>query len=54
MNAWQNSMDLVRSFEAYSKEVEKNKYAEIFAGYAEDEGIHASHFRELLEEIDKQ
>jgi len=49
LRAWENSMELVRDFESYSKEIEDDeKVAKIFAKYAEDEGIHASKFLEIL------
>lgn len=51
LRAWENSMELVRDFESYSKEIEDDeKVAKIFAEYAEDEGIHASKFLEILHE----
>ncbi|MDQ5983930.1 MAG: hypothetical protein RUMPE_00959 [Eubacteriales bacterium SKADARSKE-1] len=51
LRAWQASMELVRDFETYSKEIEDDKkVAELFAEYAEDEGLHASKLREILRE----
>lgn len=46
--AWENSMELVRDFESYSKEIKDNEIAAVFAQFAEDEGHHASKFREML------
>lgn len=47
--AWEASMELVRDFETYSKEIEDDKeVTKIFAKFAEDEGLHAAKFRELM------
>ena len=48
MGLWQNSMDLVREFQACAKEADDPEMAEMFAEYAEDEGIHASWLREQI------
>ncbi len=54
LRAWENSMELVRDFECYSKEIEDNdQVAEVFAEFAEDEGFHAAKLRELLREMEK-
>lgn len=50
LRAWENSMELVRDFEMYSKRVEDEKLKQLFKRYAEDEGMHATELRELLEE----
>lgn len=55
MKAWENSMELVRDFEIYSKEIHTNHdMAVVFARFAEDEGHHAAKFRELLLENQRQ
>ena len=42
-------MELARDFEIYSKEIKDHgDVAEIFDEFAEDEGLHASKFREIL------
>ena len=46
--AWENSMEMVRDFEMYSKRIEDEKVKEVFKKFAEDEGMHASQLRELL------
>ncbi|WP_010243214.1 ferritin family protein [Acetivibrio cellulolyticus] len=46
--AWENSMEMVRDFEMYSKRIEDQKVKEVFKQFAEDEGMHASRLRELL------
>jgi rubrerythrin len=51
MRAWENSMELTRDFEVYSKEIENDtRLANIFGQFAEDEGRHASKFHEILRE----
>ncbi len=50
MRAWENSMEMVRDFEMYSKRVEEDDIREMFKEFAEDEGIHASKLREALNE----
>lgn len=54
LRAWQNSMELARDFEIYSKEVEDNeKVKEALSEFAEEECLHAARFRELLLEYQK-
>ena len=49
LRAWENSMELVRDFETYSKEIEEDQVAaKVFARFAEDEAAHASQLREML------
>ncbi|NLY17768.1 MAG: rubrerythrin [Clostridiaceae bacterium] len=48
MRAWQNSMELTRDFEMYSKSVDDEELKSVFKKFAEEEGFHASKFRELL------
>lgn len=48
LRAWENSMELVRDFEMNSKRVEDEDVKQIFKEFAEDEGKHASKFREML------
>ncbi|WOC31629.1 MULTISPECIES: rubrerythrin [Caproicibacterium] len=49
LRAWENSMELVRDFESYAKEITDDpKTADVFAKFAEDEGQHASRLREIL------
>ena len=50
--AWHNSMELVRDFESYSKEIKDEKVSKVFAEYAEDEGHHASNLLGMLHEYD--
>ncbi|HPD89723.1 MAG TPA: rubrerythrin [Oscillospiraceae bacterium] len=55
LRAWQNSMELVRDFECYSRETEDDeKAARIFADCAEEEGLHASKFREILQGYEEE
>ncbi len=48
LRAWENSMELTRDFEVYSKRVDDNELKDVFKKFAEEEGMHASKFRELL------
>lgn len=48
MRAWENSMELTRDFEVYSKRVDDEELKQVFKQFAEEEGFHASKFRELL------
>lgn len=53
MRAWENSMELVRDFETYSKRIENEEVKALFKRFAEDEGKHASELRFMLERYDK-
>ena len=48
LRAWENSMELTRDFEVYSKRVDDDELKAVFKKFAEEEGFHASKFRELL------
>ncbi|NLG89669.1 MAG: rubrerythrin [Clostridiaceae bacterium] len=48
LRAWENSMELTRDFEVYSKEVDDDELKKVFKKFAEEEGMHAAKFRELL------
>lgn len=48
LRAWENSMELVRDYEMYSKRIEDEKVKQVFKKFAEQEGKHASELRELL------
>jgi len=48
LRAWENSMEMVRDFEMYSKRIEDEKLKKIFKEFAEDEGKHASALRSIL------
>ncbi len=55
MKAWQDSMELVRDFKLYAKEVEGDKKLfKIFEEFAEDEGVHAATFLEILHDFDRK
>ena len=41
-------MELVRDFEMSSKRIEDEDVKQIFKKFAEEEGMHASKFREML------
>lgn len=48
IRAWHNSQELVRDFEMYSKRVRNEELKSIFKKFAEEEGFHATKFRELI------
>lgn len=49
MRAWENSMELTRDFELYSKQInDDDDTARVFAQFAEEECVHAARFREIL------
>ena len=50
LRAWENSMEMVRDFEIYSKRIEDENVKQVFKKFAEDEGMHATKLRELLTE----
>lgn len=54
MRAWENSMELIRDFETYSKRIENEEVKKIFKRFAEDEGKHASELRSMLERIENK
>ena len=48
LRAWENSMEMVRDFEMYSKRIEDEDVKQVFKQFAEEEGIHATKLRELV------
>jgi len=48
LRAWENSMEMVRDYELYSKRIEDDSVKQVFKNFAEDEGMHATKLRELL------
>lgn len=48
LRAWENSMEMVRDFEMYSKRVEDDDVKKVFKQFAEDNGMHATKLREML------
>ena len=53
MRGWENSMELVRDFENYAKEIVDDRQASaLFAQFAEEEGVHAAKFHEILHNYD--
>ncbi len=48
MRAWQNSMELVRDYQLYAREVEDKELSELFSRCAESECRHASAFHDIL------
>ncbi|QNU66562.1 rubrerythrin [Ruminiclostridium herbifermentans] len=54
LRAWENSMELVRDYEMYSKRVEDEKVKNVFKEFAEDEGMHASKLRNMILDYKKR
>lgn len=55
LRAWENSMELVRDFEEYSQEIQDDSHvAKMFAAFAEEEGMHASKFKDVLNEYQRR
>lgn len=48
LRAWENSMELVRDFEMYSKRVDDQEVQQVFKEFAERQGMQASKLRELV------
>ena len=48
LRSWENSMEMVRDYEMYSKRIEDNKIKDVFKRFAEDEGLHATELRRIL------
>lgn len=48
LRAWENSMELVRDYEMYSKRITEEKIKKVFKEFAEQEGFHAAKFRDLI------
>jgi rubrerythrin len=54
LRAWENSMELVRDYEMYSKRIDEEEVKQVFKKFAEDEGMHATKLREILLDYKKQ
>ncbi len=54
LRAWENSMELVRDYEMYSKRIEDQQVKQVFKQFAQDEGMHATTLREMLLDYKKQ
>ena len=55
LRAWQNSTELVRGYQAYAHEIEKDhkELAKLFSEFADDEAAHAAKLLDLLREYEK-
>ncbi len=54
LRAWENSMELVRDYEMYSKRLDdEEEIKNVFKEFAEDEGMHASKLKSMLLEYKK-
>lgn len=52
--AWTNTMELVRDFEMYSKNIDDEKVSGTFKKMAEEQGNMAHNLRELFNSYDNQ
>lgn len=53
LRAWENSTELTRDFEIYSKEIsDDERTSSMFANFARDEGLHAAKLLSILREYD--
>lgn len=50
--AWINTMELVRDFEMYSKEIKDEEVSQLFKQYAEEQGVQASNLRKLYNKFE--
>ena len=50
LRAWQNSTELVRDYQTYAHEIEKDdkELAKLFFEFADDEAVHAAKLLDLL------
>ena len=51
--AWKDSMALVDQFRENAKEIDNESLVSLFEQFAEDEGVHASRFLELLHKYEQ-
>lgn len=53
MRAWQNSTELTRDFEMYSKQIEDDERVSVmFSNFARDEALHAAKLLGILHDYD--
>lgn len=52
--AWNNTMELVRDFEMYSKNINDGEVSGTFKKMAEEQGMMAHNLRELFNQYDNQ
>ena len=54
LRAWQNTMELVRDYQLYAKEIKDQEISELFSRCAETECRHAAEFHDILLEMAKE
>ncbi|HZK21591.1 MAG TPA: rubrerythrin [Oscillospiraceae bacterium] len=55
LRAWENSLELVRDYKAYSEELKDDKrLSNLFDEFAKDVAYHASKLLKLLQEYEKE
>lgn len=52
--AWENTMELVRDFEMYSKNISDKKVSSAFKDMSEEQGRHAQELRTLYNEYNNK
>jgi hypothetical protein len=52
--AWNNTMELVRDFEMYSKRIDEEEVSSTFKKMAEEQGTMAQNLRKLFNQYDEQ
>ena len=54
LRGWQNSTELVRDFQNYARQIDgDDEIADMFAGFAEDEAMHASQLLKYLRNYER-
>ncbi|MCK9479856.1 MAG: rubrerythrin [Firmicutes bacterium] len=54
MRAWQNSTELTRDFEMYSKRMPQGELSDMFKDFARDEAGHATKLRSILNKVESE
>ena len=52
MRAWENSMELVRDYRFYAREIKNESLSGLFEEFAEDECRHAAKFNDILQKME--
>ena len=52
MRAWQNSMEAVRDYQLYAKEISDPHVSDLFSRCAEAEGKQAAAFHDILQKLE--
>lgn len=52
LRSWENSMELVRNYQDYSRESSDSEVTRLFSSFAETEAMHASELKDMLNRYD--